>query len=216
MDAPIGGTGTPDGHLPPPIPLPSAPLVRFAEADDSRLPPLAPLHWRRKAAALRSPAAARLELVAAGLLFDLLSPFFPGARPDDLAFDLGAHGKPFLPDAPRLHFNLSHTPGIAMAVVASVPVGCDVERSNRPVSPALVQRVFSPSERSRLLALPEQDRPHESIRVWTLKEAYLKALGTGFQTNPASIDVSLVPAHSVPAPPPYAAAIALLPPNASS
>ena len=210
MDTPSGGTGMLDGHSPPTLPLPASPLVRFAASDDPRLPSLAPLHWRRKATAIRSPAAARLELVAAGLLFALLAPFFPGARPDDLPFAIGEHGKPFLPDAPRLHFNLSHTPGIAMAVVASVPVGCDIERSSRPIPPALVQRVFSPSERSRLLALPESDRPRESIRVWTLKEAYLKALGTGFQTDPTSIDVSLVPAHSVPAPPPYTAAIALL------
>ena len=160
---------------------------------------------------MRSPAAARLELVAGGLLFDLLSPFLPGAHPDDLAFAFGPHGKPFLPDAPEIHFSLSHTRGLAMAVVASVPVGCDVERTDRSFQPALVRRVFSPAERTRFSALPEPDRPGEFFRVWTLKEAYLKALGTGFQTDPSTLDVSLLPSTPVPAPPPYAAAIALLP-----
>lgn len=188
----------------------AAPIVRFASADDTRLPDLAPPHWREKAAALRSPAAARLELVAGGLLFDLLAPFLPDARPDDLSIALGEHGKPYLPAAPHLHFNLSHTPGLAMAVVASSPVGCDVESTTRPIHPALARRAFSPTDCDRLSALPEPDRPAEFFRLWTLKEASLKALGIGFRTDPDPAALARVSAHPVPAPPPYAAAVALL------
>ena len=189
-----------------------APIVRFASADDTRLPDLAPPHWREKAVALRSPAAARLELVVGGLLFDLLSPFLPDVRPDDLSIAVGEHGKPYLPNAPHLHFNLSHTPGLAMAVVASSPVGCDVESTTRPIHSALARRAFSPAYCDRLFALPEPDRPAEFFRLWTLKEASLKALGIGFRTNPDPAALARVSAHAVSAPAPYAAAVALLSP----
>ena len=54
------------------------------------------------------------------------------------------------------HFNLSHTPGLAMAVVASSPVGCDVESTTRPIHPALACRVFSPADCDRLSALAKK------------------------------------------------------------
>jgi 4'-phosphopantetheinyl transferase len=99
-----------------------------------------------------------------------------------------------------------------MAVVASVPVGCDVESTLRPVHPALSRRAFSPADCDRLFALPEPARPAEFFRLWTLKEASLKALGIGFRTNPAPAALARVSARTVPAPAPYTAAVALLSP----
>jgi 4'-phosphopantetheinyl transferase len=39
--------------------------------------------------------------------------------------------------------------------------------------------VFSPRERAQLEDLPEAERPERALRLWTLKEAYIKARGMG-------------------------------------
>ena len=45
------------------------------------------------------------------------------------------------------------------------------------------------SEAARLRALPQDAQSEAFLRLWTAKEAYLKALGTGFSREPATIAV---------------------------
>jgi 4'-phosphopantetheinyl transferase len=83
-------------------------------------------------------------------------------------------GKPWLPGAPDVRFNLSHTRGIALVAVArAVEVGVDVEKM-RPVPEfaALAERFFPPSE-----AAPGDEAGF--FRAWTRIEAVLKARGVG-------------------------------------
>jgi 4'-phosphopantetheinyl transferase len=90
-------------------------------------------------------------------------------------------GKPVLDD--RLHFNITHSGDLVlMAVSDARPVGVDVER-RRAVSrvSALEARWLTTAERSdyhrlRGLGLDESDA---FLRIWSLKEARLKALGVG-------------------------------------
>jgi len=102
-----------------------------------------------------------------------------------LDFALAPHGKPYLPAAPELRFNLSHSHERALVgVTLGVEIGVDVERY-RPMSDclALAERFFPASEAAAFAAvsgtLPAPDREREFFRRWTRIEAVLKARGVG-------------------------------------
>jgi 4'-phosphopantetheinyl transferase len=92
-------------------------------------------------------------------------------------------GKPHLPTGYPLHFNVSHTDGLAVFAVGHARVGVDVERI-RPIPDAdgLVTRFFSRRECAQFHALSPAERPAAFLRAWTRKEAVLKAIGRGVQS----------------------------------
>lgn len=99
----------------------------------------------------------------------------------DLVVD--ERGKPHLADAadePGLFFNLSHSGPVVAVAVASVAIGVDVE-SLRPVVSAerLARRFLSAAEAATVLAADAAERDRTFLRIWTQKEAYLKATGLG-------------------------------------
>lgn len=62
-------------------------------------------------------------------------------------------------------------------------VGIDVERLNRRTDPALADRYFSKPEVDYVRAhTGDEARRFAFLRVWTLKESFIKAIGTGLQT----------------------------------
>jgi 4'-phosphopantetheinyl transferase len=131
-----------------------------------------------------------------GVLAQLL-----GAEPDELRFELGPHGRPEIcwPDRrPRLRFNLSHTRGlVACGLSLEHDVGVDVEQLDRRVEiDQLAPSVFSLSERSELARLGTEQKRERFFQLWTLKEAYIKAVGTGLSTPLRAISVELGLAHA--------------------
>ncbi|XP_062112745.1 uncharacterized protein LOC133823907 isoform X2 [Humulus lupulus] len=115
--------------------------------------------------------------------------------PESLKFRKNSYGKPEVDwqtadwQPPPLHFNISHTSSlIACGVTADVPIGIDVEEKKRKIKNsvlAFARRYFSSHELEHLAAItdPEIQR-QEFIKLWTLKEAYVKALGRGFSAAP--------------------------------
>jgi 4'-phosphopantetheinyl transferase len=92
-----------------------------------------------------------------------------------LDFAVGEAGKPYLPAAPHLKFNLAHSREMALVAVAlEVEVGVDVE-AIRPMPDyvALAERFFPPSEAA------EVTDERDFFRRWTRIEAALKARGVG-------------------------------------
>jgi 4'-phosphopantetheinyl transferase len=136
-------------------------------------------------------------LVARGSLRSILARY-TGIDPGRLRFRLGEFGKPELgadDGGDRLRFNLSHSGTLALLVVAAGRrVGVDLERL-RPMADAerIAARFFSAREQSELRALPEPERLAAFFRVWTRKEAYIKAIGTGLATPLDGFAVSLAP-----------------------
>jgi 4'-phosphopantetheinyl transferase len=57
-------------------------------------------------------------------------------------------------------------------------VGIDIERAGR-ARLAVAERYFSAAEAAQLRELPPEAQPRRFVQLWTLKEAYLKATGTG-------------------------------------
>ena len=91
------------------------------------------------------------------------------------------HGKPELilqAGMPAINFNLTHTDGLTACVVAlDRACGIDAENINRKNRlQAVANRMFADEELKRL---SKEDIQKNFFYYWTLREAYVKALGTG-------------------------------------
>jgi 4'-phosphopantetheinyl transferase len=120
----------------------------------------------------------RNRYVAAHVALRRILSRYAGAPPEAVRFGAGPYGKPLLEREPRLAFNLSHAERFAMVALAPAEIGVDIERL-RPVPDALAiaARFFHPEEVRLLEAAPAADDAF--LRLWTLKEAYLKYFGKG-------------------------------------
>lgn len=101
-------------------------------------------------------------------------------------------------NASDLRFNVSRSGGLGLlAVVPGVEVGVDVERVRPfPELERVASRFFSPGEVGRLRRLPPSLRVDAFYRVWTRKEAFLKARGEGLTRPLASFEVSVEPGRA--------------------
>lgn len=129
---------------------------------------------------------------------------YTGAAPESLVFDTNAWGKPSLRQPPGaqgpLAFNVSHTGGlVALAVSAVQPLGIDVEDTRRAAPMRVAERFFSAPERAALFALPPALRAQRFWALWTLKESYVKALGTGLHQplDSFGFDLDIAPERRV-------------------
>lgn len=104
----------------------------------------------------------------------------------------GPNGKPFLPDHPDVHFNLSHSPKAAACAVADRPVGIDVEEI-APVDEEVARRVLSEDEWNAVSGSSEPDVVF--ARYWTRKEALVKLTGDGIDDG--RLPTLLSEAHDV-------------------
>jgi len=122
-----------------------------------------------------------------------------GRAPADLTLEYGPHGKPILPDVPGLEFNLSHTSRTGLvAVTWNTRVGVDVEKErDLRLMARVAERFFAVGEYEAWSRLPESERRAAFFRLWTLKEAYLKAWGTGLTFASSRFEMD-APAHGDP------------------
>jgi 4'-phosphopantetheinyl transferase len=122
---------------------------------------------RDRARALTSRAGLRLLL--GGYL---------GLAPETIVFSTTAAGKPRLADSVAITFNLSHSGACAAAVISrGREVGIDLEQiRSGPDWHAIAARFFTEEEQAWLAATPGAAA---FFRLWTAKEAVVKAAGTG-------------------------------------
>ena len=150
-----------------------------------------------RAGRFHSPADRDRYTAGRGILRALLARYL-GTPAGDFRFCLNAHGKPGLASGSGtadLHFNISHSHGLALfAFTLGREVGVDLELV-RPTlrDDRLAERFFSPQEVAALRALPESAQKEAFFHCWTRKEAYIKARGAGLSINLASFAVSLAP-----------------------
>lgn len=115
-----------------------------------------------------------------------------GISPADIEFAEEEFGRPFLvPDSPSVPlFNLSHTDGLAaLAISYDVRVGVDIE-TIQPLRDDEMEWPLSPAERETLGKAPEAERHDVFFRFWTLKEAFIKAVGKGVSLPLEDFDMS--------------------------
>jgi 4'-phosphopantetheinyl transferase len=98
-----------------------------------------------------------------------------------LNFAVSSTGKPYLPNAPELKFNLSHSHEMAVvAITLEYDVGVDVERLRYITDyTTIADHFFPPSEALALRQTIPTDCKHDFFRRWTRFEAMLKARGVG-------------------------------------
>jgi 4'-phosphopantetheinyl transferase len=96
-----------------------------------------------------------------------------GADPSAVEFEYNEFGKPLIPSR-KVHFSASHSAGFAVIAVSRIhAVGVDVERIQAVDYHAIAHRFFSAGEANEL------DDLESFYRIWTRKEACLKARGIG-------------------------------------
>jgi len=136
-------------------------------------------HWEKQREASNAPGVR--ALLAAYLT----------VAPETLRFERGEHGKPRLAG---LQFNLSHTGNaLLLGVSRHIELGVDLESATRPVRSVaeLARRWFAPGEAQALAALPETVQAHAFLRLWTCKEAVLKASGAGISSGLERVEFEL-------------------------
>ena len=105
-------------------------------------------------------------------------------NPKQINLQYNAHGKPALAESHHssLSFNLSHSENWAvLAAVDSFAVGIDLEKTDPDIDfISIVQQYFDDQEKLFLLQYSEQRQRRGFYRLWTRKEALLKADGLGF------------------------------------
>ena len=148
---------------------------------------------RDRAARFRH-VGARAEFIVARALLRLLLGECLGMEPRCVPFSQTSRGKPRLADSVKtpLCFNVSHSHGMALfALTGRCEDGVDVERV-RPFSDemGLADRFFTPTESAALRALDSPRRLETFFRLWTRKEAYLKAHGLGLSFGLERVEVS--------------------------
>lgn len=103
--------------------------------------------------------------------------------PVEIVFSFSEYGKPFVvaPEPLVRPFNVAHTDGMVLfADCSSGNVGVDVERISRRTDVALAERYFAKPEVEYVMDHGDADSKLRAfLRVWTLKESFIKAIGTG-------------------------------------
>lgn len=125
----------------------------------------------------------------------ILSQYLEHQFPQQLSFIKDKYGKPYLklPVKHDLQFNISHSANTALiAVTKTYEIGVDIEKINADINfLELTEEFFSPTEYKQLVNLCPTEQLLAFYRLWTLKEAVVKALGKGLSYSLSSFDVSL-------------------------
>jgi 4'-phosphopantetheinyl transferase len=138
---------------------------------------------RERAARFRIEADRR-EFIAAHALLRAMLTYYFGVPSPEWRFLVDANGKPWIDPQVGSHeiqFNISHTRGLVAAALASRgAIGVDVEEiDDAKADLAIAEGYFARSEVEILQRAPPSERTRCFFRLWTLKEAYIKAIGKG-------------------------------------
>jgi 4'-phosphopantetheinyl transferase len=163
--------------------------IQLAGDADAYLPQLSAAELA-KAERYRFIDHRRRYAIAHGALRVILAGYV-GGDAKALEFRYGPRGKPYL-DGGKVHFNLSHSSHLALLAVAGAELGVDLERLRHLESRRdIARRHFSASEFLGLEAVAPDEQLAAFYRVWTRKEAYIKAVGAGLSLSLDLFDVSV-------------------------
>lgn len=122
-------------------------------------------------------------IAARGILRDILSRYSYIA-PQDIKFNYGVNGKPSLSaeqNQGKIYFNLAHSHDLAIyAITYLSQLGVDIEYTKRNIEALdIAERFFSKNEIASMQALPVSEQVAAFYKIWTRKEAFVKAIGVG-------------------------------------
>jgi len=97
------------------------------------------------------------------------------------------YGKPYFSGNP-FYFSVSHSESKVIISFFDRPIGCDIESFNREIDLNISEKFFDRNEHSFIVS--SKNPKKEFIRMWTIKESYLKCIGTGLNKPLNSIIVN--------------------------
>jgi 4'-phosphopantetheinyl transferase len=133
--------------------------------------------------------------VSRGVLKILISKYLD-ADPEKVEFMYSEQGKPFL-SSPKnktnLQFNMSHSNRLGIcAFTKDNAVGVDVERIRElPNLEDMTEICMSEFEKRWFSKLPPATKNEMFYKVWTVKEAFIKAIGAGFSFPLVNVEVKI-------------------------
>ena len=148
---------------------------------------------KSRAAKFAFPKDRRAYVLRHALLRKLVGAYL-GVRASRPEFVAGRMGKPALkpaPDQSWLAFSMAASWPVGLFAFASHhELGVDVERI-RPIDGAadIAATHFTAQEQQAFSAAPPADQPRIFFRIWTRKEALVKAIGIGLTADLSSVDV---------------------------
>jgi 4'-phosphopantetheinyl transferase len=140
---------------------------------------------RARARRFRFEADADRLIIGRGVLRLLIGELLR-ISPEQVAFTYSASDKP---SVAGVEFNVAHSGDVILIATHHHPIGVDVERIDRIVDVAALGRAcFTARERA---LIGEGGATQEAFfRLWTRKEAWLKAVGAGLSFPLRQIDVA--------------------------
>ena len=93
------------------------------------------------------------------------------------------HGKPYLMETPEIYVNWSHSRDYVICAISDKEVGIDLQKMDREPKENLIRKALTMEERKEYEAVPLKERKKRFYEYWSVKESFLKALGTGFYTS---------------------------------
>ena len=130
-------------------------------------------------------------IISQGGLRILLS-YYLNIEPEIIQLGRLSKGKPYSIDNPKLRFNMSNSGRrVVYAFSLNEEIGIDLERI-REMSDLdeLIQKNYNTYERAYINKVPNQ-RLYRFFKFWTIKEAYLKAIGVGMRIPPEDLEFSV-------------------------
>lgn len=125
------------------------------------------------------------------LLRQVLAHYMRGT-PEAVAFLRTDKGKPYIPQS-DIQFNLSHSGDWAVLAVSTIGcIGVDTEviHATRDLY-GIAENYYHPHEFAQLQTLATEAQADYFYRLWTLKEAFFKAIGTGISAGMEKIAFEL-------------------------
>lgn len=97
---------------------------------------------------------------------------------EDYRIDRGEKGKPFIVGVENVFFNISHSGDYVVCAVSDREIGIDIEKRAK-ARMEVAGRFFHEEEVAQLKILEEDKRDQLFFNYWSVKESFLKYIGTG-------------------------------------
>lgn len=97
------------------------------------------------------------------------------------------NGKPYLKNS-SINFNISHCNNIVVVIISNKNVGIDIE-DIKEFKKSIIRKVLTNNELIDLLSA--NNKKEYFFKLWTLKESFLKAIGTGLSYGMQNIEFSI-------------------------
>ncbi|MGX4764084.1 4'-phosphopantetheinyl transferase family protein [Holzapfeliella sp. JNUCC 72] len=105
-------------------------------------------------------------------------------------FEFNSLGKPTLKKSNAFFFSIAHSHNHVIVVTSQTNIGADIEQY-QSINPKRFHRAFSTKEWDYLMTLSQDEQSYTALKLWTIKEAVLKAIGVGLPGNPKSVEIDL-------------------------